>query len=296
MNESHRARTLRERLSEGLLIGDGGMGTRLRGEGLLPRESEELLNMERPEPVRAAHRAFLEAGSDIIQTNTFQGNSISLARRGLAARAAELNRAGAALARETAGERAFVAGSIGPTGEILEPYGDLKEEVASAAFSQQAQALAEGGVDFFIVETFVALEEVSLAVAAAAETGLPVAASMAFDPVGRTGFGVAPEQAAEGLAEAGAVVVGANCGTVSPAEMVDIIARFRGATSLPLIAQPNAGRPRLTESGVTTYREPPASLADAAERFRELGATIIGGCCGTTPEHIRAIATRLRGR
>jgi len=294
MTANTRIEQLKQRLQEGFLIGDGGMGTRLRGEGLRPGESEELLNVERPGPVRAAHRAFLDAGSDIIQTNTFQGNTISLARRGLAERVAELNRAGAAIAREVVGERAFVAGSIGPTGGILEPYGDLEEDAARRAFSEQAQALAEGGVDLFIVETFSAVEEIELAIEAAGETGLPIAASMAFDPSGRTAFGVSPEQAAERLDATGAMVIGANCGTISPAEMVGIVAGFREATSLPLLAQPNAGRPQQTDSGVI-YPEPPDTLADAAERFRDLGAAIIGGCCGSTPDHIRAIAARVRG-
>jgi len=294
MAANTRIEQLKQRLQEGFLIGDGGMGTRLRGEGLRAGESEELLNVERPGPVRTAHRAFLDAGSDIIQTNTFQGNTISLARRGLAERVAELNRAGAAIAREVVGERAFVAGSIGPTGGILEPYGELEEDVARRAFSEQAQALAEGGVDFFIVETFSAVEEIEVAIEAAGETGLPVAASMAFDPSGRTAFGVSPEQAAERLEATAAMVIGANCGTISPAEMVGIVAGFREATSLPLLAQPNAGRPQQTDSGVI-YPEPPDTLADAAERFRDLGAAIIGGCCGSTPDHIRAIAARVRG-
>lgn len=254
----------------------------------------ELLNVEEPQRVRAAHRAYVDAGADLIETNTFQGSRAALERHGLADRTAELNRAGAGLAREVAGEAVIVAGSIGPTGRILEPYGDYPESDAREAFAEQAAALAEGGVDLFVVETFSAIEEIRLAVAAAAETGLPLVASMAFDPVGRTAFGVTPQQAAEQLAAAGAVAVGANCGTISPAEMVDIMAKFRDSTSLPLTAQPNAGRPRQTESGVE-FPEEPGAMADAAERFRELGVAIIGGCCGSTPEHIAAIAARLRG-
>jgi methionine synthase I (cobalamin-dependent) len=254
----------------------------------------ELLNVERPELVRALHAAFLAAGSHALQTNTFQGNSLSLSRHGLEKRTAELNRAGAAIARGVAGDSAYVAGSIGPTGRILEPYGDLPQENARQVFSEQARALAEGGVDFFILETFFAVEEILLAVQAALETGLPVVAGMAFDPGGRTSFGVSPEQAAAHLEGAGATVIGANCGTVSPDEMVQVIARFRKASSLPLFAQPNAGRPQPTPTGVT-WPETPESLARAAVRFRDLGATLIGGCDGTTPEHIRAIAACLRG-
>lgn len=293
MPSKDRQDKLRHALEHGFLVGDGGMGTRLQGEGVPSDLALELLNADRPHQIRAAHLAFLEAGSDVIQTNTFQGNSISLAKHGLADRAAELNKAGACLAVETAGERAYVAGSVGPTGRILEPYGDLAADTARAAFAEQTLALAEAGVDFLIFETFFALEELCCAIDAGLETGLPIVAGMAFDPGGYTSFGVSPEQAAERLGAAGAMVIGANCGTVSPAEMVDIIARFRQASALPLFAQPNAGCPQQTPSGVI-YPEGPESLADAAARFHELGATLIGGCDGTTPEHLRAIVRRLR--
>jgi 5-methyltetrahydrofolate--homocysteine methyltransferase len=269
------------------------MGTSLTRSGAArPGAPVEVLNEKRPEAVKAAHRAFLEAGSDIIQTNTFQGNATSLGREGLAERAVELNRAGAALAREVAGNRAYVAGSIGPTGGVLEPYGELAEDAARVAFEEQAQALFEAGVDFFIVETFSAVEEAVIAVRAAAATGLPVAASLAFEPSGRTSFGVTPQRGAEELAAAGAEVVGANCGTISPSEMVEIARQFREATDLPLIAQPNAGRPQQTATGVV-YPEAPEGMAEAAGELVALGATIVGGCCGSTAEHIRAIAARV---
>ncbi len=163
-----------------------------------------------------------------------------------------------------------------------------------AAFEEQAQALAEGGVDFLVLETFTAVEEVVLAIGAAVTTGLPIAASMSFDPNGKTAFGVLPKRAADEMAAAGAVVVGANCGTVTPLETVTILEQFRAATELPLIAQPNAGRPERTESGVR-FPAGPAEVAEAAPGFRQAGATIIGGCCGTTPAHIRAVVARLRG-
>jgi len=280
------------RLREGLLICDGAMGTTLSAVGHSGAALEPL-NVEQPDRVQAVHRAYLDAGAEILQTNTLQGNRANLERHGLAERVVELNAAGVALAREVADDCAWVAGDIGPTGRILEPYGDFAQAAAAAAFEEQAQALAEAGVDLFIVETFTALEEIALAIRAAAATNLPVAASMAFDPNGHTIFGVTPQQAAKELAACGAEVVGANCGTISPAEMVGIIRQFREATSLPLIAQPNAGRPQRTASA-TIFPEPPDSFADAAPRFRELGATIIGGCCGTRPEHIRAMVARLR--
>jgi 5-methyltetrahydrofolate--homocysteine methyltransferase len=294
MSRQERINNFRQRLRDSFLIKDGAMGTLLSAEGHGAGQPLELLNVEEPQRVRAAHGAYVDAGSDVIETNTFQGSRAALERHGLADRTAELNRAAAALAREVAGEAILVAGSIGPTGRILEPYGDYPESDAREAFAEQAAALAEGSVDLFVVETFSAIEEIRLAMAAAAETGLPLVASMAFDPVGRTAFGVTPQQAAEQLAGAGAVAVGANCGTISPAEMVDIIAKFGDSTSLPLTAQPNAGRPQQTPSGVE-FPEEPGAMADAAERFRELGVAIIGGCCGSTPEHIAAIAARLRG-
>jgi len=294
MADQARIQQLLTSLRAGFLICDGAMGTTLSAGGHEPGRSLELLNVEQPDPVRSAHRAYVEAGAEIIETNTFQGSRPSLERHGLADRVRELNVAGARLAREVAGDSVFVAGSMGPTGNILEPYGDYSEDAARAAFAEQAEALAEGGVDLFIIETFVALEEGRAAITPAAATGLPVAASMAFDPSGRTAFGVTPEAAAKGMEAAGAVVVGANCGTITSAEMVEVIAAFGAATSLPLIAQPNAGRPQRTNAG-TTYPETPEMMAASAQRFRDLGVAIIGACCGSTAAHIRAIARRVRG-
>jgi 5-methyltetrahydrofolate--homocysteine methyltransferase len=322
ITDQARVQRLIGKLRDGFLICDGAMGTTLSAGGHEPGRSLELLNVEQPDLVRAAHRAYVEAGAEIIQTNTFQGSRPVLERHPLdegatgaeiietntlqgsrpvleghrlANRTRELNAAGARLAREAAGDDVFVAGCIGPTGKILEPYGDYPEEAARAAFAEQAEALAEGGVDMFIIETFTALEEIRAAINGAAATGLPIAASMSFDPSGRTAFGVTPETAAKELTASGALVVGANCGTISSMEMADIIAKFRAATPGLLIAQPNAGRPQRTESGAV-YPETPEMMADAAERFRELGVAIIGACCGSTAAHIRAIAARLRGR
>jgi methionine synthase I (cobalamin-dependent) len=293
MSNHERVEQLKRRLSEGVLVADGALGTILSADGHDPGKSLDLLNVESPDLVRAAHRGYVEAGSELILTNTFQGSRPSLERHNLADRTAELNTAGAVLAREVAGAEIFVGGDIGPTGKILEPYGDYPTESARAAFSEQAQALAHAGVDCLVLETFSSLDELRIAVDAAVETGLPAFASMSFDPSGRTAFGVTPEQASEQLQAAGAAAVGANCGTISLEEMVGIIASFRQATSLPLIAQPNAGRPQQTAAG-TIYTEEPESMAEIAARLRDLGATIIGGCCGSTPDHIRAIAARLR--
>jgi 5-methyltetrahydrofolate--homocysteine methyltransferase len=287
-----RADSLRQRLRTGFLIGDGGIGRMLHARGLPAGEAGELWNVTRPEEVSAVHRAFIEAGSQLVQTNSFQGSRISLARAGLEERVRELNLAAARLAREAAGEKVFVAGSIGPSGEILEPVGDLPLAEARAAFEEQAAALTEGGVDGLIVETFFDLEEAKVAVEAARATGLPVLASMAFGRGGKTVFGVEAGRAAEELSALGVEVVGANCGDVSPGEMVSVLRAMRKATSLPLLAQPNAGRPELRE-GETVYLEKPEAMAAAAEEFRALGAGLIGGCCGTRPEHIAAISRRL---
>ena len=290
--QTQRAKELMNRLRTGFLLCDGGYGAMLRAAGLKPGECEELLNLTAPERVAALHRAFLEAGAQIIETNTFQANRISLGRAGLADRAAEVNAAAAQIARETAATRAFVAGSIGPTGHLLEPLGELSRREAADAFSEQAAALAQSGVDFFIVETFVDLEEIRLAITAARETGLPVAASLAFDPSGRTAFGVSASQAAAALPEFGADIIGANCGTVSPQEMEGILAKMKAGTGLPLLAQPNAGRPQLV-GNATVYPETPEAMGEAAARFRQLGVSLIGGCCGCRPEHIQAMAAKL---
>ena len=210
MSNHGRVEQLKRRLSEGVLVADGAMGTILSAGGHEPGKSLDLLNVEDPDLVRAVHRGYVQAGSELILTNTFQGSRPSLERHNLANRAAELNAAGAALAREVAGADVFVGGDIGPTGKILEPYGDYPTESARAAFAEQAQVLAEAGVDCLVLETFSSLDEIRIAVEAAADLGLPVFASMAFDPSGRTAFGVTPQQAAEQLQAAGADVVGAN--------------------------------------------------------------------------------------
>jgi len=285
-------RDLLGRLREGVLICDGAMGTLLAREGYRAGDALELLSVERPDAIRAVHRAYVEAGAELILTNTFQANSPALARHDLADRMSELVTAAVALARGEAGDRVFVGGDIGPTGKILEPYGDYPEAEARTAFADQARLLVEGGADLIVLETFSSLEEIEIAAQAAVETGVPIAASMSFDPSGRTAFGVTPEQAASRLQAAGAAIVGANCGTVTPLEIVEVVAKFKAATDLPIMVQPNAGRPQQTAAG-TVYPEGPETMAEAAVRQREAGATIIGTCCGSTPEHTRAIVARL---
>lgn len=279
-------------LQEGIVFKDGAMGTTLSASGHTG-QALELLNVDDPDRVKAVHASYVAVGSQVVETNTFQGNAIALERHGLRERATELNRAGAALAREAVGEEVLVAGSMGPTGALLEPYGETEPEAARDAFAEQAAALAEGGADLLVLETFSAIEELLEAVAGALPTGLPVVASMAFDPGGRTAFGVTPAGAAQRLADAGASIIGANCGTVSPRDLVPIIAEFKQATTLPIMAQPNAGTPERVGDGVR-FPEDPATFGAAGPGLAAAGAALIGGCCGTTPEHIAELIRNVR--
>jgi 5-methyltetrahydrofolate--homocysteine methyltransferase len=283
-------------LEEGFIIGDGGYGAIIQSRGLAADEPVEIWNLSRPAEIEAIHREFLAAGSELLQANTFGANRISLHRHGLEDRLAEINRAGVEIARRAAantGKRVFIIGSMGPSGGLLEPYGDLTAEALEEAFAEQAQALAQAGAEGFFVETFVSIEEAEIAVAAAKETGLPAAASMAFQASGATVMGVKPEQAARRLSDAGAEIIGANCG-VGPKELFPIMEEFKRHYSGLTIAQPNAGMPQLVE-GKTVFPEKPRTMAEYAVRFRDLGVNLIGGCCGTRPEHIRAMVKALRG-
>jgi len=294
LSQLDRITKFRDRLSEGVLIGDGAMGTMLEAAGLAAGSCRELWNIEHPEKVLAVHRAYAEAGADIIETNTFfGGNPIQLAKWGLQGRAQEFNQAAVRLAREAAGERIIVSVSMGPTGEVLAPLGNLDPARAAEAFREQAAAAASAGADAATIETFYALEEIKLAVEAALAAGLPVMATMTFEPSGRTMMGVAPDAAARALTDYGATVVGANCGT-GPEPMLAVVEAMLAVTDRPVMAQPNAGVPRLVD-GRSVFLETPEAMAEHASRFAGMGVKIIGGCCGTTPEHIRAIARRVRG-
>jgi 5-methyltetrahydrofolate--homocysteine methyltransferase len=273
------------------------MGTLLFEAGLASGESPERWNVERPDVVRDVHRAYAAAGSRVLLTNTFGGNRFRLALHGLESRAAELNRAGARLAVDAAraaGPGVVVAGDVGPSGGILAPLGDLARDDVVAGFAEQAAALLAGGVDLLWIETMSALEEVEAALEGARRgaPGLPVVVTMSFDTHGRTMMGVSPAEAAAKLGALGAAAVGGNCG-LGPAELLPAIAAMRDAApDAVLVAKPNAGLPVL-EDGRAVYGGSPDEMAAYAPRLVAAGARVVGGCCGSTPAHLRAMAAAL---
>ncbi len=284
-----------ERLSTAkVLIADGATGTMYQAAGLESGAAPEEWNVTNPDQVQAVYRAYLQAGSDIILTNTFGGTSIKLGKFGLADRVQEFNRASAALAREAAGQEALVMGDLGPTGELMEPMGTLTYEKAVEAYAEQAEALAEGGVDAILVETMSDLNEARAAIEGAkSATDLPVVCTMSFDTHLHTMMGVSARQAMESLYPLGLAAIGANCGsTLEDAEQV-IIQMKEANPQAVLMAKPNAGLPRM-KGDRTVYDVTPAEMAEFAHRFVELGVKIVGGCCGSTPQHIAAIAAALK--
>jgi 5-methyltetrahydrofolate--homocysteine methyltransferase len=286
-------------IAERTLLLDGGLGLALTERGFAAGECPEEWNASHPAEVEDIHRSFYAAGSDIVNANTFGGSSLRLAAHGLQDRAAELNEAGARLAggvrdREFPGR--WVAGDIGPSGKMVKPMGDADPEALRASFFAQAEALVRGGVDLLNVETMFDLTEARVAVeaAVAAAGGRPVLASLAFKPTAkgfRTMMGVDPAAAVAALREAGATLVGCNCEISSePMEaLVPILAGLNGGRT---VAQPNAGQPRL-EAGRTVYGETPEHFAAVVSRYPSLGAAVVGGCCGTPPESIAALAAAL---
>jgi len=273
-----------------VLVADGGWGTELQKRGLPPGEPPEAWNISRPEDVRAVALSYVEAGAEIILTNTFGGSPLKLAKVNLKGQVTEINRKGAEISKRAAGGRALVFASIGPSGEFMAPLGTFSEEEMIKGFAEQARALAEGRADGIVVETMMDLAEAKAALHAAREsTSLPVAVTMTFNQ-GPKGFatmmGTRPEQAAAELEKSGADIIGANCGAGID-QMIELMKLLRSATALPLWCKPNAGLPELID-GKTVYRETPEMMASKLKALVQAGANIIGGCCGTTPAHIRA--------
>ncbi len=288
---------LLEALQDRVLLGDGAMGTQLQQAGLPPGGCGEAWNLDAPEKILAIQKAYVDAGSDCLITNSFGASRIMLERHDEEARVREINRAGADIARRAfssgEGREGYVLGDIGPFGGLMEPYGEISEALVEKAFAEQAEALVSGGVDAIIIETQTALEELGIAIAAAKAAGAPaVIGSMAFDKMQsgdevRTMMGTSPEQAAEFMAEAGCDIVALNCGTGIDLRLaIDIARRYRSAAGLPIMAQPNAGLPVL-ENMKVIYKETPEEMARGLEELLHTGVAIVGGCCGSTPAHIR---------
>ena len=282
------------------LLGDGAMGTQLMLAGLEQGNCGEAWNLTHPERVLAIQRRYVEAGAECLLTNTFGGSRIMLNRHGQAGQAAEINRAGVEIARQAFGDRpGYVIGDIGPFGGLLEPFGDFTIAQVREAFREQAKALVDAGADAIVIETQTALEELGLGIEAAKEAGAAcVIGSMAYDvtldgSTFRTMMGVDPEQAAEFMADCGADVVALNCGTGMDMERARAaVKRYRAVSALPVMAQPNAGQPKLVNMKVC-YDEAPEHMAHGVEPLLEAGVNILGACCGSTPEHIRAFRGRM---
>ena len=292
-------RGLLERLAAGeTLCGDGAWGTQLMARGLAPGSCLERAGIERPELLAEIALAYLEAGADLLTTNTFGASPLALERHGLAERSEEINRAAVAAIRPAAAGRALVSGSVGPTGRLLLPYGDTESELVHDAFRRQIAALVEAGVDVICIETMMDLEEARLAVAAAREAAgdLPVIATLTFNRTPRgfyTTMGNAVEQACAVLEASGADLVGSNCGNGIDA-MVELAGELAAHSRVPLVIQANAGLPEL-RGGELRYPESPAFMAERVGALMDLGVAVIGGCCGTGPDHVRALRAAIDG-
>jgi len=283
------------RLKQFPVLCDGAMGTLLYAKGVFINRCYDELNLSQPDLIRGIHHEYLQAGAEIIETNTFGANSFRLARHSLADKVRDINRAGVRLAREAAKSfDVWVAGSVGPLGTRIEPLGKTSFQEARDAFRAQIEALAEGGADLIILETFGYLEEIRQALLAVKDVSakLPIVAQVTIDEDGNCLDGSDPETFAPKLAEWGADVIGCNC-SVGPVAMLEAIERVRAMTSLPLAAQPNAGIPRSVE-GRNIYLCSPEYMASYARKFVAAGVRVVGGCCGTTPDHIRNMKSALR--
>jgi 5-methyltetrahydrofolate--homocysteine methyltransferase len=285
-----------------IVLADGAMGTSLFALGLANGAAGELWNLEQPEKISSVHRRFVEAGSDIILTNSFGGTRCRLAFHDAADRVEEINSAAARIARKVsdeAGRTIIVAGSMGPTGEVLEPHGTFSQVDAKAAFMEQAAALKSGGVDVAWIETMFSREELTAAVEAAEEVELPYVLTMTFDSSGRTMMGIKPSDALTLSKQSGwqPSAFGANCG-IGPAQLLDSVLGIGSVAEAAdiIVAKGNCGMPTLGPDMLPQYNGTPEVMADYACLARDAGARIIGGCCGTTPDHIRAMKEALHDR
>jgi 5-methyltetrahydrofolate--homocysteine methyltransferase len=275
-----------------ILLGDGAWGTMLMARGLKPGECPENVNLTQPEALQEIAALYLEAGAEFITTNTFGGSPLKLADYSLEDRTEEINSRAVKALRPTIGDRALISASVGPTGKLLLPHGDTAPETMYDSFVRQTGALIEAGADMICIETMIDLKEAQLAIRAARSfsADIPIMATMTFDATPNGFFtimGTPIEQAVAGLEEAGADIVGSNCGN-GIEKMVEIGGEFRRHSRLPIAIQSNAGLPE-NRSGKVVYPETPAFMADHARQLIDLGVSVIGGCCGTGPDHIRAL-------
>jgi len=295
--------SLRERIKQGLFLLDGAMGTELIARGIEAGKCNDYLNIESPDIILDIHQSYLKAGSDAILTNTFGANRFALARHDLDDKVKKINLAGAQIARRAAGQKRYVLGDIGPSGDFLEPLGNLKPQDLKDAFVEQAKALLDGGVDGFIIETMAGLDEATIAIEAAKSISddLPVLASFAFNSAGgdyRTMMGVDVEAAVSKAVSLAVDAIGFNCGTLTLEKYVELAGKYVSAVKaanqdVTIYAEPNAGTPELVDSKAV-YKVSPEDFAAAAEKIHAAGINIIGGCCGTTPEHIKETAKKLK--
>lgn len=280
-------------LSQRVFIGDGAIGTLLQKRGLKPGMAPEMMLLENPHEVSAVHQLYVDAGADMVTTNSFGASRPKLAQHGLADKLVEINRSAVEVARKAAGDRAFVAASIGPTGELMKPMGSMTMPDLVAIYREQVQPLRDAGADFAILETMGDIGELQAAARACFLENLPFIASMTYDETGRSLAGSSPEIVAITLEPYEPLAICTNCG-LGPVEMLDRVKELVAATHLPVMAQPNAGLPELID-GETVFRLQPDAFADEARALVQAGAAMVGGCCGTTPEHIVALRHQLQG-
>lgn len=285
--------TFLDAIAQRVLVGDGAMGTQLIAQGLPMGGSAEEWNLSHADRIRGVHQAYVDAGCDLLLTNTFGGNPLALARHGLADRAYEINLTAARMARDCIGARGYVLGDVGPFGGFLQPLGNTTRGELEEAARVQIAALADGGVDALIFETMTALEELAVVIQAARRQArrLPIIGSLTYDRLADGGFrtmtGVTAKDAVEFLVRSGVDAVGCNCGTgIHAGDYVELVIQVRRHCDRPIVVQPNAGQPRL-DRGRIVYDETPATMAAVVPDLVRAGASVVGGCCGTTPEHVR---------
>ena len=288
MNDTQTRPTIASLLSHQIVVFDGGMGTNLYAHGIPYSQCFDELNLVRPEVVLEIHARYVEAGAQVLETNTFGANRYRLAEHNLDQQLVAINQAGVFLTRQAAGDRALVAGSIGPLGKHLIPIGNLEPADAALAYREQAQALVSAGVDFLVLETITHLEEMIVAVRAVSDLGVPVVALMTFTEEAKSLVGNKPEEVAQALSAMNVVALGANC-SVGPQGILEVLERMVPHSRVPVVAMPNAGLPRLV-NGRYIYLSSPEYMGDFARKAVNLGVAAVGGCCGTTAEHIRALA------